>query len=497
MPSKECGTGKGFIKRNIVWNTWIDEGILMKKLNECKNFGELFEAIGEEQFGRVAYILILLMIGAPLVAGIINLFMLQSSYNYITPYDAYNYNYKCMTIWNMVFTLMLFWTGVYVVGSSQYNKWGVKGLFQSIRQKQPWFLWWLMLLIWTVIPIVFSVDPQGALIGTSQLASGYLSHIYMIGVMGCAFMVSDGKQREDIIWAYIGITDILSVIMISFEYDLPIFRWFSAAPGVSVYTNSNHYGYIITMSCLAIFGMLYFCIYDENAEKRTGKIWTCIISFTVQAFAIVINDTLGSYLAIVFALIVMPILWYVRTHKTKAICFMPHVILALITIISYMGMIPTKLGSSIGPSLVVFFQDLFKVSQKSEGYQHAGTDRIGLWIDTIKRIMERPVVGYGPDIITDRNGNYILWNTPHNEFLECAFFMGIPGLIFYLGGLIHLFIMKIKRIKELKIYELITGGVIIAYLAGSFFGVRKFNTVCYFFLFIGLLVGREAKLKKN
>ena len=483
------------IQKVMCLESWKDEGFLMKKLKECKDFGELYETIGEERFGSVAYVLVILMIVAPLAAGVVNLMMLQDSYNYITPYDAYNYNYRCMSIWNLVFTLMLFWTGLYIAGKRKCNKWGIKGTVQNIKTKQPWLIWWILLLIWTIIPIIFSVDPRGAVIGTSQLSSGYLSHIYTMGVLGCAFMISNVKHREDVIWAFIGITDILSVIMISFEYSLPIFRWFSAAPGVSVYTNSNHYGYIITMACLAIFGMLYFCIYDKNIEKRTSKIWVCIISFVVQAFAIVINDTLGSYLAIVFALIVMPVMWWYKTRKVSFICFVPHIVIAIFTIVSYMGFIPTQLGSSIGPSLVVFFHDLFKVSQKSEGYQHAGTDRIGLWIDTIKRILERPLVGYGPDIITDRNGNYILWNTPHNEFLECAFFMGIPGLVLYLGGLIHLFVLKIKRLKDIESYELVMAGAIIAYLASSFFGVRKFNTVCYFFMFMGLLIKKNKNLR--
>ncbi len=147
--------------------------------------------------------------------------------------------------------------------------------------------------------------------------------------------------------------------------------------------------------------------------------------------------------------------------------------------------------------MVVFVSDLFKVKQKTEGYRHAGTDRIGLWIDTIKRISEKPIVGYGPDIVVDRENNYIIWNTPHNEFLECAFFLGIPGLVLYLGGLISLCIKKCKNITKLSMNELMMGGIIIGYLASSFFGVRKYNTVCYFFIFIGLLAGTDKMLDKG
>ena len=221
------------------------------------------------------------------------------------------------------------------------------------------------------------------------------------------------------------------------------------------------------------------------------------MSLIVNALAMVINDTLGSYLAIVFALLVMPVIWYIRMHRFKAGFIVPLAIIIGFTILGYYGYIATKLGSTIGQSLVVFVADLFKVKQKSAGFQEAGTGRIALWIDTINKILERPIVGYGPDVIIDKNNQYMLLNTPHNEFLECAYFMGIPGLIFYLTGLIALCISKCKRIKRLSYSELIAAGVVIGYLASSFFGVRKFNTVCYFFMFLGILMREDDEEEKT
>jgi len=465
----------------------------MNKLKKYNNLGDIYETIGEERFGYVAYILTILMICAPLVAGVINMFMLRDSYSFITPYDAYNYNYKCMTLWNVIFSLMLMWIGVYILGKFKYNGKGMIGVLQAIRTGQRWLLWWLALLIWTVIPVACSVDPIGAIFGVAQLASGYISHIYMLGVMGCVYLISDERLKANVAWIFMIVTDVLSLVMLSFEYDIPFFRMFSAAPGVSVYTNSNHYGYIITMASLTIVSMYYICIYDETVERCKEKKIFCIVSLMLQSFAIVVNDTLGSYLAIVLVIVIIPFVWLYRTKRFSIEILLPIFILAFFTYLSYKGYIYTKLGSSIGSSLVEFVRDLFMVSHKSEGFEHAGTDRIGLWIETIRKIKQRPIVGYGPDIICERNGNYILWNTPHNEFLECAFFLGIPGLIMYLGGLVHLCVIKIKQIKNLSFFALLTAGVIIGYLASSFFGVRKFNTVCYFFMFIGLLISKTKK----
>ncbi len=461
----------------------------MRRLRECKNFGELYDLIGEVNFSNGAYALTLLLIIAPLFAGLINWNMLYSDYYH---YDAYAYNYKCMTLWNMIFTLMVMWVGIYVLGRSKSEAWKFKDLMTGIAKKQRWILWWLALLVWTIIPVICSDDTYGAIWGTGQLASGYISHIYMIGVLGCVYLITDIKQKENVIWAFIGITDVLSVIMLAFEYDIPFVGSFSAAPGVSVYTNSNHFGYIITMACLAAVGMYNICLLEKNDNKRIRKVVFCIISFTIHIYAIMINDTLGCYLAIVFALLAILIIWRIRIGKLSIYNFIPVVIVILFTLLSYYGFFWTKLGSSIGQSLIVFISDLFKVSSMSQDYRRAGTDRIGLWIDTIKKIMERPIVGYGPDIIIKKNNQYILLNTPHNEYLECAYFLGIPGLILYLGGLIHLFVTKIKSLRELKLLYILSGGVIIGYMISAFFGVRKFNTVCYMFMFLGILAGREA-----
>ena len=462
----------------------------MDKLRKCRNFGELYETIGREWFGNIAYILTIILIMAPIFAGVINLNMLNDFYSYNIGYMAYDYNYKCITLWFVVFSVMTFWTGIFLLGKIQMNRWGIKDFLKNIKQKQGWFLWWFILLIWTILPICFSVDPIGAIWGISQLADGYITHIYMLGVLGCVYMITDPLQKEKLIWIFIIITDILAIIMLAYQYDIPFICRFTAATGVSVYTNSNHYGYIIVMAYTAVIGMYYK---EQLREKNILRRLLCVASMVINAYALMINDTLGAYLAIVFTAIVLLILWGVYIRGFKIMYVLPLIILGIFTILSFQGFITSKLGSTIGPSLVVFFQDLFKVSQKSEGYRHAGTDRIGLWIDTIKKIMENPILGYGPEIIVDRSNNYILWNTPHNEFLECAFFLGIPGLVMYLGGLIQLCINKCKTLRKLSENAVIAAGVVIGYLASSFFGVRKFNTVCYFFVFLALLIGSDNK----
>ena len=461
----------------------------MDKLKECKNFGDLYNVIKEENFGTVAYGLATILCYAPLIAGIINYLMTVNE----PYYDPYEYNYKCMTLWNFIFSIMLIWFFVYFLGKIHINKLNIKGLIKTIREKQRWMLFWLALFIWTIIPIAFSCDPMGAIWGTTFLSSGYVSHLHMLGVMMCIYMIVDNAQRERLVWHFVIVSDVLAMIMLAYEYGIPFLRIFTLAPGVSTYTNSNHYGYIIVMAFMAIVGLYYRELSMDKKDRNTFKELLCIVSMVINVYALMINDTLGAYLAIVFTVIIILPIWRIRTGSLSIRHIFPHLIIVAFTLMSYYGFITSVLGSTIGPSLVVFINDLFRVKNKVEGYENAGTGRIALWKDTISRIKQRPIVGYGPDLIMDKDRNALIWNTPHNEFLECAFFMGIPGLVLYLGGLIRLCIDKCKLLKNISMNELIAAGVIIGYLASSFFGVRKFNTVCYFFMFIGILMREEQR----
>ena len=93
-------------------------------------------------------------------------------------------------------------------------------------------------------------------------------------------------------------------------------------------------------------------------------------------------------------------------------------------------------------------------------------------------IFERPIVGYGPDVMHNKADRWAI-DSAHNEYLECAFFLGIPGLFLYLGGLFTVLVNKCKHLKELSSTTIVAAGAAIAYLISAFFGVRKFNSVCW------------------
>lgn len=461
----------------------------MENLKQCKNFGELYEVIGENRFCAFSKLLISVLIASPLVFGVINYVMLLN----IDYYNAYDYNYNCMTLCNIIFAIATLWSFMYYVGKIQHFHIGIKELFRVVKESEAWLILWGGLLVWTILPVAFSANPVASILGRTFLGSGYLSHIYMWGIMGCAAMITTSLEREDVMKSFVVIADILAVIMLAFELGIPFLSGFSADVGLSVYTNRNHYGYIIAMSGAIMYGMYIKCVEDNsNLNRRLFY----IISFTLNMYVLMINDTLGAFLAIVLSYPVVLILWRASGRKIGVRRFVPLLVIISVTTMSALELIPTSLPTTIGQSLVLLWKDLFKIAYKSEGYEQAGSLRMIIWMNTVEMIKAKPVFGYGPDIMYDKMGE-VLMDTPHNEFLECAFFLGIPGLILYVGGLIGAFVKKCKQIKELNATTLVAAGGVISYLISSFVGVRKFNTVCYFFMFMGLIIGAKSLKAKE
>ena len=458
----------------------------MNKLKEYNSFANIYKKIGEEGFQNGAEGLMILLVITPVICGVINFVMLLD----IPSYDPYLYNDACMLISNIGFAFMTLLFMTYVIGKISYNKWYAEEVISRIKQREPWLLFWMCLLVWGIITSVAACDIKGAFLGATELSAGYISHVFMICLMGCAYLVSE-RGRIKIANVHIIVADFLAIVMLSLEYNIPFFYCFTGYCGCSVFTNSNHYGYYLAMTIPLIAGMFYMS-YEERLETRKGP-WSLIyiVSFIFNMWAMVINDCMGGFLGVFFALVFMLVFWGIRNGKLKFPHFLPLIILVIFVYLSYIGVITSLLGTTTGTSLVVLFQDIFNVAGRREGYERAGTNRIFLWKEAIAAISNKPILGYGPDMMYDRLFRPVVSLTPHNEFLECALYMGIPGLVMYLGGLLTLFVCRIKKLKDLPFLMIVSSCSVIGYQVSAFFGVRKFHTVAYMFMFVGFLINKE------
>lgn len=422
----------------------------------------------------------------PLLMGIINYIMLTQFY-----YDAYVY-YDCYKIVvAVVLSAMLIISGLFIVASFGMKKWNISYYGNKLVRNEKWLIFWIALPVWSLICVYFSVFKSEAFWGVKYMAEGYMAHLFGLAMMFCASFIRNRVEREKILTLFCIVTDILTFVMLGFEYDVPFVKNFSAATGVSTFANSNHFAYILSMAILCMAGM-YFMYYqdDMNVERSKKKKMTIffLFSFLINVYALMINNTFGVYLAVFFGLIVLMVFWRVRIGKLSLYHYLPFFILLILTAVSFAGFLDNKMGESMGKSIASFVLDLFKIRNKANGYRNAGTRRFGLWLDSLEAIGKRPILGYGPGIRYNLEGKEIIDTLPHNEYIECALFLGIPGLVMYLGGLISLCVDRCKRLKKLDYTDIIAAGALVGYLISAFVGARRFYTSPYMFVFVGMLI---------
>ena len=118
-------------------------------------------------------------------------------------------------------------------------------------------------------------------------------------------------------------------------------------------------------------------------------------------YGLMINNTLGAYVAIVLAMLIILIFWRVNKGRLHPLAFAPIVITIVITYLSYMNVITNIWGETIGNCIGQFWRDLFTVVEHAEGFEQAGTNRMMLWLATLEIIPQKPIFGFG---------------NPHNDY---------------------------------------------------------------------------------
>jgi O-antigen ligase len=121
---------------------------------------------------------------------------------------------------------------------------------------------------------------------------------------------------------------------------------------------------------------------------------------------------------------------------------------------------------------------------------HSGSGRWLLWKTTLEAIAEKPLLGYGPEgmaWVFEARG--VSNDRPHNEILQYAASIGIPGLLCYLAALILLWRKFWQQRKQAGLVLLTAVCAVIAYFVSSLVGNTMFYTTPFFFMFLGLVAG--------
>ena len=249
------------------------------------------------------------------------------------------------------------------------------------------------------------------------------------------------------------------------------------------FLNTNHSAYFMTMAIFAAIGFILLC------KKISGKVIGFIL-YALNVGCLILNNTFGCYLAVIAGLAFLVSLFIWKNRRLSKEIFLA---LALFIGISFLVDYQTNIVSI---NFGVTTKDVKKISGNTDDANNAGSGRWELWVDTINYIKRHPLIGSGPDYLTEetilikgKSGKLVekrVLSEPHNEYLQYAAEWGTPGCICYLGGLILLLFTKIKSLKKSEDSVLYNGVIVFTYCVSAFFGVIMFYAIIYFFYFLGM-----------
>lgn len=372
-------------------------------------------------------------------------------------------------------------------------------------RKQPWHILLGFVLLWSILSLFLSASPLPQFLGSEYQYDGLYSYFLFAGVYLCAVLYTDERGRMRVLRTLTAVSNLCCVVMLGQAFKVPLFQRFFLTDRTSVFFNRNHFAYYLCTSILCLAGLY---LYDKGLKR---KIWY-LLSFAFQLYALLLNDTFGSYLAVLFAL-PMALVFFLKSGRGFAAWIgAPVALFLLVNVLFYTNALPAtgNWKATADQMIQVITDAVTGGAEKAENsgaeagggeeaakaeedwtknFSTIGTARFFLWAKAARLILQHPLFGTGPDGMPESYDPDN--NRPHNSFLQVGVFMGIPAMLAYLAALLLLAVRQWKRLKELRPSTLAAAGGTACYLISSFFGVPMFYTTPYLFLCLGMTCGGE------
>lgn len=288
-------------------------------------------------------------------------------------------------------------------------------------------------MIWTLISCVFSPNKNFAFYGTEYRKDGYLTYLIYAGFFALAYILASNKYKKILLNLFL-IIAVSTIILMELANHKILFQIFwMKNTTIGIFENSNHYGYYLLLATI-ISNMLFL----TEKSKAVKVIYAVVYSFLL--YYLILNNTLGCYLALFVTLIMLFIYYYIYINKTW---YLP--IISIIIFIIMSCLVQTN-GKNIAVSNIKSLgNDFFKILyllEKSDNENKkieagkAGSGRIRLWVNGTKFFIERPLLGYGPENLREKYKEVgIDQDRAHNLIVQLATTSGLPGLLLYITAI--------------------------------------------------------------
>ncbi len=354
--------------------------------------------------------------------------------------------------------------------------------------QRPWTGFFALVLLWSLISLPTSVNIYRSIFGDGYRYEAILSYFAYAGIYASASLISREQYRKIILKTGLlasAVVAIATMIAEATNSSFILVRGGYTALFSGTFLNPNHYAYylcVILVVCAAVF---------TNEKDIRQKVLYGVV-FTLNLIVLILNSTLGSYLAFLAGMILLVIFNGIR--KGWKATWTVALLLVLVLIATLV--IPSTLVKDIRTTceeVYHLFEVLIRVAKDEAPVEdldtiNGGTNRLQIWIATLKCIGDKPLFGCGADniyyTITDHMKE---GHIPHNEYLQVTANLGIPAGIFYVTAILWLAIRSFARIKKLPEYVFYAGLGAATYAFSAAVGVSMTICAFLFFLMLGLL----------
>ncbi|MDR0876145.1 MAG: O-antigen ligase family protein [Clostridiales Family XIII bacterium] len=441
---------------------------LRQRLDECQSAGDLMRLATQQTFDRCAFALLCFLTFIPVLIIPFYLFtdnanfMLTSANEPAFSNISMNISVQFFAMFDIAGNLSLILLVLYLIHEAVLRR-------PLNLKMQPWLIALIGVLIFSVIATLAAFDVGFAWRGSSYRHDGLYTYLHIAGAFGCAFMLKSKALKLCLLKLFclsVSITCSISFFQL-FEVQLILEKFTSSR--ASVFYQFNHFAYFLVMG---ITVSLLLMLLDTSKKTRI----IAGVLAAIQIFTLANNNTFGGFLAVLAVSIFLPFFLTSVKKKFSVTYLLPVVMVLAITFASSLG------------SFLVNIEQLYRDSDNLT--DNSGSGRWIMWKTAFWAITERPIIGYGPEGVAWVFESHGLTNDrPHNEVLQYAASIGIPGLICYLSALILLFRRFWQRRKYSDPVLLTAACVVIAYFVSSLVGNTMYYTTPFFFMFLGLVAG--------
>ena len=335
-----------------------------------------------------------------------------------------------------------------------------------------------MMLIWAIPSTIFATDFNIAFSGSAYRQTGLLMSFAYCGYFGCGYIVVKSNKSHYIFDLFSLVAIILSVFMI---INSPFINsHLKTVRDCSVFYNRNHTGYYFCMA--TILSTVELLKLKLKTKKDIATFVFRLIVIGTCLFATILTYSTGPFLGIIFGgcCLIFATSLFNRKLLIHSISIFLTFIITIIIAIS------TGDNPLIDTLKIIFDLGAIFKNPESDEALLAGSSRWFFWLETLKFIKEKPLLGYGLDCLGPEFFKVgIDYDKPHCEPMQFAAELGIPAAVAYLTSLITFVVTYFKK----KFSDPLVIGLVCtvgAYVCSSLFGNTMFYTTPFFFMIFGM-----------